>query len=338
MKLSILFVQPEPASFSLLAGRETQVTVRMSGTRPPAGKYDGFLVISGGPVDVRVPYSFFVGPGAAWNMYALRGSSFDAIPGYEGNTCVKWLRRLKVTNQPNMSREETAKYTDPLPSGASRQFSFVMDAKSIITSPSYPERLRDKGWWPVTDLLKLNGVIVKQLEKDSNISVNVYHIDDYKSFTRPYEKHHKNYAVKVSAKKQTGHFLKGDFIIHLNQPANRYIIEMLEPTGDDSFFAWNFFDAILQQKEGYSDYRWEDIAAEVLKKDPALKEKLEAKKATDTKFAANSSAMLNFIYENSAYYEKAHLRYPVYCIDWDADTGYYILDISYLYLVTATRN
>ncbi len=78
-----------PASFSLLAGRETQVTIRMTGTRPAPGKYDGFLVISGGPVDVRVPYSFFVGPGAAWNMYALGGSFFDAIPGYEGNILMK---------------------------------------------------------------------------------------------------------------------------------------------------------------------------------------------------------------------------------------------------------
>jgi sulfane dehydrogenase subunit SoxC len=71
------------------------------------------------------------------------------LPGYEGNMCVKWLRRLKVVDGPSMSREETSKYTDPLPDGTSRQFSFVIDAKSIITSPAYPERLSGKGWWPV---------------------------------------------------------------------------------------------------------------------------------------------------------------------------------------------
>ncbi len=90
---------------------------------------------------------------------------------------------------------------------------------------------------------------------------------------------------------------------------------MLEPTGDDSFFAWNFFDAILQQKEGYSDYRWEDIAATELKNDPILREKLDAKKAADPKFASNSAEILNFIYRNSRFYEKAHLRYPVYRLD-----------------------
>ena len=87
--------------------------------------------------------------------------------------------------------------------------------------------------------------------------------------------------------KQKVKFLKGDYFIAMNQTANRYIIEMLEPAGDDSFFAWNFFDAILQQKEGYSDYRWEDLAAEVLKSNPDLQNKLEEKKKSDPKFAAN---------------------------------------------------
>ena len=74
----------------------------------------------------------------------------------------------------------------------------------------------------------------------------------------------------------------------------------------------HFFDAILQQKEGYSDYRWEDLAAEVLKNNPELKQKLEAKKQSDSRFAKDASAQLNFIYRNSPYYEPGHLRYPVY--------------------------
>lgn len=169
-----------------------------------------------------------------------------------------------------------------------------------------------QGWWAVTDLLQLNGVQMQRLAKDTLIDVEAYHIDDYKSYPRPYEKHHKNNAVKVSVMTQKIRFLKGDYIIYVNQPANRYLIEMLEPTGDDSFFAWNFFDAVLQQKEGYSDYRWDDLAAEVLKKDPALKGKLEEKKKADEKFAANGPAQLDFIYKNSKYYEPGHNRYPVY--------------------------
>jgi hypothetical protein len=169
-----------------------------------------------------------------------------------------------------------------------------------------------QGWYGVIDLLKLNNVQMQQFKKDTLIDAEAYHIDDYKSFPRPYEKHHKNTSVKVTAGNQKIRFLKGDYIIYLNQPANRYLVEMLEPTGDDSFFAWNFFDGILQQKEGYSDYRWDDLAAEVLKKDPALKTKLEEKKKADEKFAANGSAQLDFIYKNSPYYEPGHNRYPVY--------------------------
>jgi hypothetical protein len=171
------------------------------------------------------------------------------------------------------------------------------------------------GYYDVVERLKLNGVSLKVLGKDTTINVTAYHIDDYKSRATAYEKHHANYAVKVSKAQQQMKFLKGDFMIEMNQPANRYIIEMLEPTGDDSFFAWNFFDGILQQKEGYSDYRWEDIAAGVLKNDPALKAKLNEKKKAEPDFAKNSGAILNYIYKNSIWYEKAHLRYPVYRVE-----------------------
>ncbi len=181
---------------------------------------------------------------------------------------------------------------------------------NFVTAPT--AYIIPQGWHAVVDLLKLNKVVVKQLNNDTLIEVEAYKIEEYKSLARPYEKHHKNYAVKLSSSKQKIKFLKGDYIILLNQKANRYIIEMLEPTGDDSFFAWNFFDAILQQKEGYSDYRWEDVAAEVLKNNPQLKNKLEEKKKSDATFAADAPAQLNFIYKNSPYYEPGHNRYPVY--------------------------
>jgi len=183
-------------------------------------------------------------------------------------------------------------------------------ASNFIEAPA--AYIIPRGWHAVIDLLALNKVQMQQLKRDTMIEVEVYRIDDYRSMPRPYEKHHKNSGVKVTTSIQKIQFLKGDHLVWLNQPANRYLVEMLEPTGDDSFFAWNFFDAVLQQKEGYSDYRWDDLAAEVLKNNPALKAKLEEKKKGDEKFAANGSAQLDFIYKNSPYYEPAHNRYPVY--------------------------
>jgi len=67
------------------------------------------------------------------------------LPGWEGNASVKWLRRLELSDRPFMTREETSKYTDTLPDGTARQFSFVFDARSIITSPAYPEQIQP-GW------------------------------------------------------------------------------------------------------------------------------------------------------------------------------------------------
>ena len=68
------------------------------------------------------------------------------LPGYEGNTNVKWLRRLKLGDQPFQTREETSKYTDLMPDGTARQFTFVMEAKSVITFPSGGQLLREKGF------------------------------------------------------------------------------------------------------------------------------------------------------------------------------------------------
>ena len=58
------------------------------------------------------------------------------VPGWEGNMWVKWIRRIEVTDGPVESREETSKYTDTLADGTSRKWTWVMDAKSVVTSPS----------------------------------------------------------------------------------------------------------------------------------------------------------------------------------------------------------
>jgi len=67
------------------------------------------------------------------------------LPGWEGNTCVKWLRRVKVVDQPDYVRGETARYTDPMPNGKWRKFSMVMECKSVITSPSGGMTLKGPG-------------------------------------------------------------------------------------------------------------------------------------------------------------------------------------------------
>ena len=74
------------------------------------------------------------------------------LPGWEGNTCIKWLRRLKLLSAPLMTREETSKYTDLMPDGIARQFTFEMDAKSVITAPSGGQHLPEPGYVEIRGL------------------------------------------------------------------------------------------------------------------------------------------------------------------------------------------
>jgi sulfane dehydrogenase subunit SoxC len=97
--------------------------------------------------DAIVAYAFNGEPLRPANGYPAR----LLLPGYEGNACIKWLRRIKLIDQPNMSKDETSKYTDPLPNGTARQFSFIMDAKSLITSPTYPAQI-GRGWLEISGL------------------------------------------------------------------------------------------------------------------------------------------------------------------------------------------
>ena len=74
------------------------------------------------------------------------------VPGWEGNVSVKWLRQIKVVAEPLASREETSKYTDMMPDGKARQYTFTMEAKSVITNPSGGHRLTKRGYVEISGL------------------------------------------------------------------------------------------------------------------------------------------------------------------------------------------
>ena len=191
-------------------------------------------------------------------------------------------------------------------------FDYFLGTDSVTKPRAY---VIPQGWHSVTDLLALNGVPLRPLTRDTTITVEAYHIDSYKPALRAYERHHRNTDVKTSPMTQTLHFRKGDLWVPMGQATDRFAVEMLEPTGDDSYFSWNFFDAILQEKEGYSAYRLEDVAGAYLKQHPEVREALNKKKESDPAFAANGAAQLDFVYKHSQWYEPEHLRYPVYRVN-----------------------
>lgn len=94
------------------------------------------------------------------NGYPLR----LILPGWEGVLNVKWLRRLKATGKPIMARNETSRYTELQPDGKARMFTFVMEAKSLITSPSANMILKEPGLYQITGLAWSGRGKIKKVE------------------------------------------------------------------------------------------------------------------------------------------------------------------------------
>ncbi|WP_299778509.1 M14 family metallopeptidase [uncultured Formosa sp.] len=169
-----------------------------------------------------------------------------------------------------------------------------------------------QGWHSIIELLKLNQVKMSRLELDKTFTVETYHIANFDTNKTPYEGHYLHTNTAVESNTEDIQFRTGDYYIETRQPAIRYLLETLEPQAVDSFFNWNFFDTILQQKEGFSPYVWEDLALELLNNDTELKHRFEAKKQADKAFSGNWYAQLDWIHKHSNHYEKAHMRYPIF--------------------------
>ena len=171
-----------------------------------------------------------------------------------------------------------------------------------------------QGWHNIITLLKLNNIEMTAFKNDTILDVETYHIKNYKTRETPYEGHYQHYDTKIETSVKQMLFYKGDYHIKTNQYGFRYVMATLEPQAPDSFFNWNFFDTILQQKEGFSPYVWEDQALELLNTNPKLKAAFEARKIDNTKFSNDWYAQLDWLHKQSENYESAHLQYPVYRI------------------------
>jgi len=163
--------------------------------------------------------------------------------------------------------------------------------------------------------LKENKVLLKELKQDTLIEVKEYYISAYNTTDYPFEGHYLHSDVELTEKLATHRFYKGDFIVPMGQVSDYYTVSVLDPRAVDSFFAWNFFDPILMQKEWYSSYVFEDEAVIILNADPELQKAFNEKKKSDPSFMEDANAQLYYIYTHSKHYEKAHMLYPVFRVD-----------------------
>lgn len=186
--------------------------------------------------------------------------------------------------------------------------------------------LLKKGWQKVIDRLAANHIDYFEVEKDTLLNVESYYIESYETYSRPYEGHYPHYNTKVSKSQKRVHLQKGDYVIPTRQEGIRYVLETLEPEAVDSFFNWNFFDTVLQQKESFSPYVFEDLALRILAENMVLKDSFELKKAKEKDFSGNWYAQLEWIYNNSEHRESAHLQYPVYRIVKGSEAAFLLKD------------
>lgn len=221
------------------------------------------------------------------------------LKGYETS-----IEKSSVTGLDRLKYHRDQPYEKMVP------FHNVYAETQLVDVPAF--YIIPKGRPAVIERLKANNVKMHELKQDSTIEVEVYHIADYKTYNMPYEAHYPHYATQVKVSTEKIKFLKGTWMIPTEQKAKRYLVEQLEPESKDSFFNWNFFDTILQQKEHFSAYVFEEKAEALLTADDEMAAAFKTKQEQDSAFAASSYAQLDWIYQLSNHYETAHLRYPVY--------------------------
>jgi hypothetical protein len=167
----------------------------------------------------------------------------------------------------------------------------------------------------VIERLQWNGVQLTRLEAAQAIAVQTYHIETVSSRPGPYEGHLFHDKVELSTHMETVHALAGDYLLYLDQENARYAIETLEPQGHDSFFRWGFFNSVLEKKEAFSDYVFEDTALEMLQAEPALSEMFDLWKAAHPHLLSNQEAVLGFIFAHGQRFKEPEWRrYPIYSI------------------------
>jgi hypothetical protein len=179
-----------------------------------------------------------------------------------------------------------------------------------VTAPkSY---LIPQAWREVIERLQWNGVVLERLQTDQRVQAEVYRIDSVSSRDQAYEGHLFHDEVVHSSHLEAVLARAGDVVVDLAQVNARYVVETLEPQAHDSFFRWGFFNSILEKKEAYSDYVFEDTALHMLQQEPALRARFEAWKLAFPALATDQKAVLDFIFANGQrFHEPEWRRYPV---------------------------
>lgn len=233
--------------------------------------------------------------------YKLDTTTFRTIE-FKGYEAVK-NQISSVTGLERFGYDTSKPYTDSI-----RYFDHWVPVETVKVPEFY---ILPQGYTNVIERFNLLGVRYSPLEKDTIMEVTVDYFDEFTSYPRPSNGHYYHNKVETHSEIQRIQFYKGDLVIPVQQEKIKYILETMEPKAEDSFFRWNFFDNVLDQREYFSSYGFEENALKYLNEHPKFKAEFEKKRKEDPDFAKNHRAQLAYIYNNTEWLEKTLRRYPV---------------------------
>ncbi|MCB0795803.1 MAG: hypothetical protein KDB88_13805 [Flavobacteriales bacterium] len=168
-----------------------------------------------------------------------------------------------------------------------------------------------QAWHEVIRRLAVHDVRMVRFDRDTLIQCEVIRITSSSGGHGPQEGRYRQHEVRTDRSKDAALVRAGDLLIPMGEGTDRFVMEALEPEAADSFFSWGFFDSIMQRKEYYSAYVFEDKAAVLLEQDTLLRVEFEKRRTEDPEFAGDAEAQLRFLYERSPDAEPGYRRYPI---------------------------
>lgn len=236
-----------------------------------------------------------------WKADHTRRSSFR-FKGYQAQ-----YTPSKIGNYTRLSYDRSQPWEKDIP-----YFDTFVPNIEVQTPKAY---LIPQAWREVIARLQWNGVQLEKLTSNQSFSVQSYHIRKVKSRKDAFEGCMFHDEIGLATRTETIHALAGDYVLHLNQENARYAVETLEPQGHDSFFRWGFFNSVLEKKEAFSPYVFEDSAFEMLNEEPELKHKFDLWKEEKPDLLNDQQAVLNFIFTHGKRFQEPEwCRYPVYSL------------------------
>ncbi len=204
------------------------------------------------------------------------------------------------------------------------------DVPEIVTVPYFPgaivvDSVRvpryyviPKEWSQAVEVLKAHGVHLKELKAPVTLEARVVSLSDPRWQERPFEGRH---GVRFKSRESVVRrdFPAGSIVVPMRQRAAKIAAHLLEPIGPDSFVRWGFFDSIFEQKEYAESYVMDSIARTMMERDPKLAEEFNARVASDSTFARNGWARINFFYQRSPWWDDSIGLYPVVRIDGEIE-------------------